>query len=78
MAAAVAIIFIVPWLDRSNVASIRYKGILSKIAIVMFVVSFITLDTWNCYCHRDWEDYVNNMYFNVLCIFPSYAYLHKH
>jgi len=43
MAAAVAIIFIVPWLDRSNVASIRYKGILSKIAIVMFVVSFITL-----------------------------------
>jgi len=43
MAAAVAIIFIVPWLDRSDVASIRYKGILSKIAIVMFVVSFITL-----------------------------------
>ena len=43
MAAAVAIIFIVPWLDRSNVASIRYKGILSKIAIIMFVVSFITL-----------------------------------
>ena len=43
MAAAVAIIFVVPWLDRSNVASIRYKGILSKIAIVMFVVSFITL-----------------------------------
>ena len=43
MAAAVAIIFIVPWLDRSNVASIRYKGILSKIARVMFVVSFITL-----------------------------------
>ena len=43
MAAAVAILFIVPWLDRSNVASIRYKGILSKIAIVLFVVSFITL-----------------------------------
>ena len=43
MAAAVAIIFIVPWLDRSNVASIRYKGILSKLAMIMFVVSFITL-----------------------------------
>ena len=36
MAAAVAILFVVPWLDRSNVASIRYKGILSKIAIVLF------------------------------------------
>ena len=43
MAAAVAILFVVPWLDRSNVASIRYKGILSKMAIVLFVVSFITL-----------------------------------
>ena len=43
MAAAVAILFVVPWLDRSNVASIRYKGILSKIAIVLFVVSFTTL-----------------------------------
>jgi len=43
MAAAVAILFVVPWLDRSNVASIRYKGILSKIAIVLFVVCFITL-----------------------------------
>ena len=43
MAAAVAILFIVPWLDRSNVASIRYKGILSKIAIVLFIVSFVTL-----------------------------------
>ena len=43
MAAAVAILFVVPWLDRSDVASIRYKGILSKIAIVLFTVSFVTL-----------------------------------
>ncbi len=43
MAAAVAIFFIVPWLDRSRVASIRYKGIYSKIAITMFGVSFLTL-----------------------------------
>ena len=43
MAAAVAILFVVPWLDRSKVASIRYKGILSKIAIVLFIVSFVTL-----------------------------------
>ena len=43
MAAAVAILFVVPWLDRSNVASIRYKGIVSKIAIVLFTVSFVTL-----------------------------------
>ena len=43
MAAAVAIFFVVPWLDRSGVASIRYKGIFSKVALILFAVSFITL-----------------------------------
>jgi ubiquinol-cytochrome c reductase cytochrome b subunit len=43
MGSAVAIFFVVPWLDRSNVASIRYKGIYSKIALVLFGVSFLTL-----------------------------------
>ena len=43
MGSAVAIFFVVPWLDRSKVASIRYKGIYSKIALAMFAISFITL-----------------------------------
>jgi ubiquinol-cytochrome c reductase cytochrome b subunit len=43
MGSAVAIFFVVPWLDRSNVASIRYKGIYSKIALALFAISFITL-----------------------------------
>ena len=43
MGSAVAIFFVVPWLDRSKVASIRYKGLSSKIALTMFGVSFITL-----------------------------------
>jgi len=43
MAAAIALMFVLPWLDRSKVRSIRYKGILSKIAIAVFVVSFIGL-----------------------------------
>ena len=43
MGSAVAIFFVVPWLDRSKVASIRYKGIYSKIALSMFAISFITL-----------------------------------
>ena len=42
-AASIAILFIVPWLDRSKVQSIRYKGIFSKIAMIMFATSFITL-----------------------------------
>jgi ubiquinol-cytochrome c reductase cytochrome b subunit len=43
MASAIALMFILPWLDRSRVRSIRYKGILSKIAIVVFLVCFIGL-----------------------------------
>lgn len=43
MAGAIALMFVLPWLDRSRVRSIRYKGILSKIAIVVFVISFVGL-----------------------------------
>ncbi len=43
MASAIGLMFILPWLDRSRVRSIRYKGMLSKIAIVVFVISFIGL-----------------------------------
>jgi ubiquinol-cytochrome c reductase cytochrome b subunit len=43
MAASVAILFVLPWLDRSPVRSIRYKGYLSKIALTLFTISFIVL-----------------------------------
>lgn len=43
MAAAIAVMFVLPWLDRSKVKSIRYKGNLSKIALVVFVICFIGL-----------------------------------
>ena len=43
MAAAIAILFVMPWLDKSPVKSIRYKGWYSRIALMMFVVSFIIL-----------------------------------
>ncbi|ALG67966.1 cytochrome b [Beggiatoa leptomitoformis] len=43
MGAAVMIFCLLPWLDRSPVKSIRYKGPLFKIALSIFVVSFIGL-----------------------------------
>jgi len=43
MGAAVMVLFFMPWLDRSPVKSIRYKGWLSKMALGLFVVSFIRL-----------------------------------
>ncbi len=43
MFAAVIVLFFLPWLDRSPVKSIRYRGILYKSALAVFVVSFIAL-----------------------------------
>lgn len=45
MAAAIAVLFVLPWLDRSPVKSWRYKGLFSKVAILVFAVDFIIL-TW--------------------------------
>lgn len=43
MTASIVILFVLPWLDRCEVKSIRYRGILSKVAIVVFTVSFVVL-----------------------------------
>jgi len=43
MFGAVLLLFFVPWLDRSPVKSIRYRGIMSKVALALFVVSFVML-----------------------------------
>jgi ubiquinol-cytochrome c reductase cytochrome b subunit len=43
MFAAILVMFFLPWLDRSPVKSIRYKGVISKIALAIFVISFIVL-----------------------------------
>lgn len=43
MGAAIVVLFALPWLDRSPVKSIRYKGPLFKIALAVFTISFICL-----------------------------------
>ncbi len=43
MGASLVIFFFLPWLDISPVKSIRYKGLLFKIAIAMFAITFIVL-----------------------------------
>ena len=43
MGGAVIILFFLPWLDRSPVKSIRYRGWLTKILIAIFVVAFVSL-----------------------------------
>jgi len=43
MGGAIAVLFILPWLDRSPVKSMRYKGPIFKTATAIFIISFIVL-----------------------------------
>jgi ubiquinol-cytochrome c reductase cytochrome b subunit len=43
MGASIAVLFFVPWLDRSPVNSIRYRGPIYKVMLTIFVLSFISL-----------------------------------
>jgi ubiquinol-cytochrome c reductase cytochrome b subunit len=43
MGLAVLVLFFLPWLDRSPVKSIRYRGPYYKIALAVFVVTFLVL-----------------------------------
>jgi ubiquinol-cytochrome c reductase cytochrome b subunit len=43
MFAAILILFFLPWLDRSPVKSVRYKGPLFKAALAIFAVTFVVL-----------------------------------
>jgi ubiquinol-cytochrome c reductase cytochrome b subunit len=43
MGAAIAVLFVLPWLDRTPVKSVRYRGPVFKIALTIFAISFIAL-----------------------------------
>lgn len=43
MGGAIGVLFILPWLDRGEVKSIRYRGGIYKKALLLFVVSFLAL-----------------------------------
>ncbi len=43
MLSALGVLWFLPWLDRSAVRSMRYKGIYSRVALALMVISFMTL-----------------------------------
>jgi len=43
MFAAIAVLFLVPWLDRAKVRSYRYRGWFSKAALAVLAISFVWL-----------------------------------
>ena len=43
MGAAIAILFVLPWLDRSKVKSMRYRGHIPRVMLIAFAAMFVIL-----------------------------------
>lgn len=81
LALSIAILFVLPWLDRSPVRSIRYKGILSKIALTVFVISFIGLAYLGLQPVSDLNVWLSRLfalgYFGFFLLMPFYTRYEK-
>jgi len=76
MAAAIAIMFVLPWLDRSPVRSMRYKGSFSRGAILVFAASFVILGVLGVKAPTPERTFFGSIVHRiVLFVFPCYAAL---
>ena len=81
MGGAIAILFVLPWLDRSPVKSIRYKGVISKIALLLLVVSFVVLGYLGVVVATPertmWARILTAVYFGFFILMPWYTKIEK-
>ena len=81
MGASVVIIAFLPWLDRSPVKSIRYKGPIFKIALLIFVISFFILGYLGVLPPTPGRTLVSQicsvLYFAFFLLMPWYSKLDK-
>ena len=81
MGAAVLLPVFLPWLDRSRVKSIRYRGWIYKTALTLFVISFVALgklgllpaETTYVYMAR----FFSVIYFAFFLLMPYYTTIDK-
>jgi len=43
MGAAIVVLFFLPWIDRSDLKSVRYRGTAFKLNLAMFATTFVAL-----------------------------------
>ena len=81
MGVSVMIYFFLPWIDRSPVKSIRYKGPLYKTALAMFVVAFLHLGYLGTQPVSDLRTVLAQMgtvlYFAFFALMPWYTRLDR-
>jgi ubiquinol-cytochrome c reductase cytochrome b subunit len=81
MGAAIAVLFVLPWLDRSPVKSMRYKGWLSKVWLVLFCVSFVILGVLGVLAPTPGRTLLSQvctaLYFAYFILMPFYTRMEK-
>ncbi|EKT4466509.1 cytochrome bc complex cytochrome b subunit [Pseudomonas juntendi] len=81
MGAAIAVLFVLPWLDRSPVRSMRYKGWLSKIFLLVFCVAFMILGVLGVLAPTPGRTLLSQvctvLYFAYFLLMPFYTRLEK-
>ena len=81
MGAAIAVLFVLPWLDRSPVRSMRYKGWLSKIWLLVFCVSFVILGVLGVLSPTPGRTLLSQvctiLYFAFFILMPFYTRMEK-
>ena len=86
MFGSIALFFILPWLDRSPVKSIRYKGPIFKTALAIFVVTFVFLGYLGVVASTEmilgveasiWAPIFTAIYFAFFLLMPIYSKMDK-
>ncbi|WP_028080502.1 cytochrome b [Solimonas soli] len=81
MGAAVVILFFLPWLDRSPVKSIRYKGPIFKIALTLFTIFFVLLNYYGMQPPSPTGTLISRIgtivYFAFFLLMPYYSKIDK-
>ena len=81
MGGGVVILLFLPWLDRSPVKSIRYKGPIFKTAVAIFVVCFFVLGYFGMLAPTPMRTLLSQictlLYFGFFLLMPIYSQLDK-
>jgi ubiquinol-cytochrome c reductase cytochrome b subunit len=81
MGGAIVVLFLIPWLDRSPVRSIRYRGPLFRIALSIFTISFLALGYLGTQpatgLYTSLAQVFSVLYFSFFILMPIYTSLDK-
>jgi len=77
MGAAIVVFFFLPWLDRSPVKSVRYKGPLTRLFLIIFAITFLVLGWLGTLAptveYTAMAQFLTVVYFMFFLLMPCYS-----